>query len=119
MPHWPAMTGTSFLSVDYGDEFFDLGDIEQHTENTVATREGLETQFEEIRKEQVAVDFGEARVHIARIASPVFADGREFVGVIGIAGATERIRESHGSFTTYAKQAAMAATHELGGLWHE
>jgi len=75
-------------------EILDRHGMPAHTENTITDRGELEQEFEQIRKNDVALDREEYRVGMASISTAIEDSTGNAVGGLSITGPAHRFRES-------------------------
>lgn len=96
-----------------------LADIEfkAFTDHTITNRDELKKQLVEIRKEEVAYDFGEHQAEIMCVAAPVYDNSGRVIAAISLAVPVDRCSpEKLKEFEPLVSEAACKLSAKLGYL---
>lgn len=86
LPFHMASGGKAILAFSDAEVVESFSDIimRKNTQNTITNFNKLKKHFEEIRKEGVAYDLGEANLNVSAVAAPVFNHRKKPVGAVCI-----------------------------------
>jgi len=90
--HWTALGKAilAHLPTDYVDEVVSVYGLPEATDNTITSRDGLDSELAQIRDRSYALEDEERRHGIRSLASPVIVDD-DVVGSVSVSGPKERL----------------------------
>jgi DNA-binding IclR family transcriptional regulator len=83
----------AYKPLDFQEFILSRINLEKHTKNTIVTVEGLQKEFENIRKQGYAIDNEEREEGVTCIATPIFDCYGEVIAAISISGPSYRLKE--------------------------
>ncbi|WP_436348743.1 IclR family transcriptional regulator [Natronorubrum sp. FCH18a] len=74
------------------EEIIDTHGLPAKTENTVTTRDELESELERIREEDIAFDGEERAEGVRCVAAPIYNKNNKILGAVSVSGPASRIK---------------------------